>query len=182
MISIYVKPQDLFNEETMEFIKTPAFILKLEHSLISISKWESKWHKSFIDNLKKATTEEIIDYIKCMTLNTVPDDNIYLALSNENIKEIVDYINNPMTASTVNEARRPGAGSGAFITSELVYYWMTAFHIPFECEKWHFNRLMMLIKICNAKNQPSKKMSKGAIMNRNKALNEARRAQLNSRG
>lgn len=181
MREIHVKAQDLFNEATMEFIKTPAFTLKLEHSLISISKWESKWHKSFIDNLKHATAEEILDYIKCMTLNTVPDDNIYKALSNENIKEIVDYINDPMTASTVNDRSQRGGG-GSFITSELVYYWMTAFHIPFECEKWHFNRLMMLIKICNAKSQPPKKMGKGAIMNRNKALNDARRAQLNSKG
>jgi hypothetical protein len=180
MLEVAVQAQDLFNEETMEFIKTPAFTLKLEHSLISISKWESKWHKSFIDNLKKASSEEILYYIKCMTLNNVPDDNIYKALSNENIQDIVDYINDPMTASTVNE--RPSRGGGSFITSELVYYWMTMFHIPFECEKWHFNRLMMLIKICNAKNQPPKKMGKGAIMNRNKALNEARRAQLNSKG
>ena len=183
MLTIEVAEQDLFNEATMEFLRTPRFTLKLEHSLISISKWEAKWHKSFIDNLKQATAEEIVDYIRCMTLNTVPDDNIYKALSNDNIKAIVDYINDPMTASTVNDkAFKRGGGSGAYITSELVYYWMTAFHIPFECEKWHFNRLMMLIKICNAKNQPSKKMSKGAIMNRNKALNEARRAQLNSKG
>jgi hypothetical protein len=183
MIPIYVKAQELFNEETMEFIKTPAFTLKLEHSLLSISKWESKWHKSFIDNLKQASGEEILDYIRCMTLNNVPDDNIYKALTNDNIKEIVDYINDPMTATTVNDrGLKRGGSSGSYITNELVYYWMTVFHIPFECEKWHFNRLMTLIKVCNAKNQPSKKMSKGAIMNRNKALNDARRAQLNSKG
>lgn len=180
MLEIEIPAQDLFNEATLEFIKVPACKLKLEHSLISISKWESKWHKSFTNNLKTASREEILDYVKCMTLNNVNDPNVYNGITNDIFKKIVDYINDPMTASTVNDMNKRGGGT--FITSELVYYWMTSFHIPFECEKWHFNRLMMLIRICNAKNQPSKKMSKGAIMNRNKALNEARRAQLNSKG
>lgn len=180
MLVLDIPARDLFNEATFEFIKTPACTLKLEHSLLSISKWESKWHKSLINNIRQLTPEEFISYIKCMTLNQVPDDNIYVGLNEKALKQIVDYINDPMTASTVREDGRRGGGQ--YITSELVYYWMTALNIPFECEKWHFNRLMMLIKICNAKNQPSKKMSKGAIMKRNKALNDARRAQLHSKG
>lgn len=180
MLEIEILEHDLFNEATYEFIKVPACKLKLEHSLISISKWESKWHKSFTSSLKTATKEEIIDYIKCMTLNSVPNDNVYKGLTDASFKQIIDYINDPMTATTVNDQSKRGGGT--YITSELVYYWMTAFHIPFECEKWHFNRLMTLIRVCSAKNQPPKKMSRGAIMNRNKALNDARRAQLHSKG
>lgn len=181
MLQIEIEANTLFNEATLEFIEIPKTILKLEHSLLSISKWESKWHKSFISNLKDLKNEEIIDYIRCMTLNTV-DDRVYNALNAANINKVVEYINDPMTGTTINE-HGSRHNNGKFITNELIYSWMAALQIPFEpCEKWHFNRLMTLIRVCNANQESPKKMSKGAIYNRNKSLNAARRAQMHSKG
>lgn len=154
--------------------------LKLEHSLISISKWEAKWHTPFISKTSH-TEEQTIDYIKCMNLNPDIKDDVYDLLTAEDIKVISDYITDPMTATTISDA--PGSKkSNETVTSELIYYWMTALQIPFACEKWHLNRLLQLIAVCNAKNTPPKKMSKKEIMERNKSLNEARKAKYHTKG
>lgn len=152
----------------------------LEHSLVSISKWESKWHKPFLSDNRK-TLEESRDYIRCMTITQGVDPELYLFLSRENMEEVNKYIEDPMTASWVSEpkSKRP---SKETITSELIYYWMIALNIPMKCEKWHLNRLLMLVRICNIKNQPDKKMSKGEIMRRNRSLNAARRRASGSKG
>lgn len=157
-----------------------AQTLQLEHSLVSLSEWESKWHKPFLDKSEK-TTEETLDYIRCMTLTPNVDPDVYKHLTSENFKQINDYIENPMTATTFREDRASSVNREK-ITSELIYYWMVTLNIPFECENWHLNRLLTLIRVCNVKNQPPKKMSKREIMSRNAALNAARRKQLNSRG
>lgn len=180
MLQIVIPGQEFWDEQKQEFINTKEQVLQLEHSLISLSKWEAKWCKVFLSKQEK-TQEETIDYIKCMTITPNVDPKIYNHLTRENIKEIEDYIAAPMTA-TYFSSDNAGKSSREQVTSELIYYWMIALNIPFECQKWHLNRLLTLIKVCNIKNQPPKKMSKREIMSRNAALNAARRQQLNTKG
>ena len=179
MLRIVVSEGEWFNEKTQEFTTIKEQTLQLEHSLVSLSKWESKWHKPFLGEGEKSF-DEIIDYIRCMTLNQNIDPRVYSNLSKENVKEINDYIGDSMTATTFSDGRK--GHSQEIVTSELIYYWMIALNIPFECQKWHLNRLLTLIRVCNIKNTPPKKMSRSEIMSRNAALNAARRKQLNSKG
>jgi hypothetical protein len=186
MLEIHVASVEGFNEKTNEFITIPEVTLQLEHSLISISKWESKWHKPFMQSSNKLNQEEIIDYIKCMTVSPGKvDPAVYYMLSQKNIDDIIAYIQNPMTATWFKEEEHKKA-SKEIITSELIYYWMVALQIPFECQKWHINRLLTLIRVCNAKNEEQnpnrKKMGQRELMSRNAALNAQRRAKLHSKG
>ena len=180
MLTITIPATEEFDEIKGEFVYTKEQTLQLEHSLISISKWESKWCKAFLDK-KDKTSEEIIDYIKCMTLNKTVDDHVYNCLTQANLIAINEYISAPMTA-TYFSANEQGKKNSEQITSELIYYWMIALQIPFECQKWHINRLLTLIRVCNIKNTPPKKMSKRDIASRNAALNAARRKQMNTKG
>lgn len=180
MLQITIPEQEFWNEETQEFVTAKEQILQLEHSLISISKWESKWCKVFISKEEK-TYEQTIDYIKCMTLNSNVNPNVYSRLTKTNIQEIEDYIAAPMTATYFSKEAK-GRANSEQVTSELIYYWMIALNIPVEFEKWHLNRLLTLIRVCNIKNAPPKKMSKREIMSRNAQLNAARRKQLGSKG
>ena len=180
MLKVYVPESEQYNEETNEFYTIKEQTLMLEHSLLSISKWESKWGKPFISN-KSKSVPETIDYIRCMTINKNVDPLIYNNISTKTIQDINAYIDSPMTATWFSK-EAPSKPNGESITSELIYYWMVAHGIPFECEKWHLNRLLTLIKVCNLKNQPEKKMSKSAIFAQNRALNEARRKKLHTRG
>ena len=172
--------RERLDEKTNTFIEPEYKILQLEHSLVSLSKWESKWCKSFFSK-QGMTSEETIDYIKCMTITQNVKEDVYDHLTRENVEEIKKYIEAPMTATTFFDDKNKGT-SRETITSELIYYWMIALNIPFECQKWHLNRLLTLIKVCNIKNQPPKKMSKREIMSRNAALNAARKKQHNTRG
>lgn len=184
MLAIKIDETEIFDETTNEFHYIKACTLNLEHSLISVSKWESKWKKSFIPNgkLDKRTDEEMLDYVRCMTLNQNVDPNVYKCLKKSDLKTIADYINDPMTASKVT-SRGGSRGRGKMITSELIYCWMAMYQLPFEvCEKWHLNRLLMLIKICNVENSEPKKMSTRDVIRQNAAINAARRAQLHSKG
>ena len=169
---------DLWDERKQQFLSIKETTIQLEHSLLSISKWESKWNKSFI-NTKDKTEDELIDYIKCMTITKNVDPNIYVCLTAENIQEIVNYINAPMTATTIRDT---GESNHEIVTSELIYYWMISLNIPVKFEKWHLNRLITLIRVCSIKNQPAKKMSRGEIMQRNAALNAARKKRWNTKG
>lgn len=180
MLPLLIPETELFDERTNTFINVKEQKLQLEHSLVSLSKWESKWHKPFLTN-KPKTEEEIRDYIKCMTITQNVKDDVYLCLNNTHVTQINDYIENPMTATTIKETK-PNTINNEQITAELIYYWMISLNIPFKCEKWHLNRLITLVKVCNVKNQPPKKMSKNDIMSRNRALNAARRKQLNTKG
>lgn len=180
MLQITIPAAELWDEIKEEYVNTKEQTLQLEHSLVSLSKWESKWCKAFLSKTEK-TTEEILDYIKCMTLTQNVHPDVYRALTAENIKQINDYIDAPMTA-TVFSADKNARGSRETTTAELIYYWMIALNIPFECQKWHLNRLLTLIRVCNIKNAPPKKRSKRDILSRNAELNAARRKQLNTRG
>lgn len=180
MLQITVPAREIYLEQTNEFVSTKEQTLQLEHSLISLSKWESKWCKSFIDS-KDKTDEQMIDYVRCMTLTTNVKPEVYNCLSPENIRQINEYIEAPMTATYFYENDNKG-GKKETLTAELIYYYMIANNIPFECQKWHLNRLITLIRVCSIKNTPPKKMSRRDIMSRNAALNAARRQKMNSKG
>ena len=169
-----------WDEVNEEFVEPIYKTLCLEHSLVSLSKWESKWHKPFLSKAKKSY-EEIIDYIKCMTVTKNVDPEVYNHITSENMKQIDEYIEDPMTATTFSDDVS-GKRNREIITSEIIYYWMVTLGIPFECRKWHLNRLLALIRVCNINNSPKKKMSASSIMARNAELNAARRKALNSKG
>ena len=181
MLEITIPSAEFWDEQNERFVYTKAQTLRLEHSLVSLSKWESKWHKSFLSKEEK-TYEETIDYIRCMTLTQNIEPSVYEHLTNENIREINRYIEDPMTASTVTEESDRSNSKKQRITSELIYYWMVAYNIPFECQKWHLNRLLMLIRICNAENKPPKKRSKRDLYRHQAAINAANKKRFNSKG
>jgi len=183
MLTIKIDAVELFDENSNEFIKTEAATLHLEHSLVSLSKWESKWEKPFLSTEDK-TNEEVLHYIECMDLSDKTPKDLYNRLSSKNIKEISKYIDAKMSATWFNEAvvKSGGPFNREVITAEIIYYWMISLTIPFECQYWHLNKLLTLIKVCNLKNTPPKKMNKQEMMSRNKALNEARKAQQNTKG
>ncbi|MCM1577927.1 MAG: hypothetical protein NC078_03910 [Ruminococcus sp.] len=178
MLDITVPGRELFDEERNEFYKTRDVTLRLEHSLVSLSKWESMYRRSFI-NYRPETYDEIADYVKCMTINQNVDPMVYRCLSDKNIWEINEYIDSPMTATTFSDNSR---GDNRVVTSEQIYGWMIDLGIPFECSKWHLNRLMTLIRVCAAGKSSPKKMSQREIMRQNAELNAKRRAMMNSKG
>lgn len=180
MLTITIPAVELYDESKGEFTLTKEVVLNLEHSLVSVSKWESKWKVSFLSQ-KSRTTEESVDYIKCMTITQNIPDAVYDRLTVENIRTINEYISDTMTATFIPQ--RPGQQtSREKVTSELIYYWMVAYNIPFECQKWHINRLLTLIRICDVKNNPPKKTSPKELASRNRSLNKERRAAMNSKG
>ncbi len=180
MLPIKIPDKELYIEEQNEFITIKGCTLQLEHSLASISKWEAKWEKPFLSTDNK-TTEQLIDYVRCMTITENVDPNVYYILTPSQFSEINEYINAKMSATWFSKDSK-GPSSRKIITSEVIYYWMVAFNIPFECENWHLNRLITLIRICGEENKPKKKLSKKEILSRNKSLNAARRAALNTKG
>lgn len=180
MLTITILGKEYYDEVNEEFVYPYQQTLELNHSLVSLSKWESKWCKPFLSS-KEKTYEETLDYIKCMVNTPNVDPDIFNYLSQKNVDDINNYIYAPMTATTVNDDKK-GKKNSEILTSELIYYWMIALQIPFECQHWHLNRLLTLIRVCNVKNEPPKKMSKRETINRYAALNEARRKQLNSKG
>lgn len=182
MIRILLPEKELYDEINNKFVYLPSRELILEHSLVSISKWESKWHKSFL-NTDDKSFDEVMDYIKCMCVEELEDENDLYRLSEENVSDINAYIQDSMTATTFSDfSDNKNTKSREIITSEIIYYWMIANNIPFECQYWHLNKLLTLIKVCSIKNSPEKKMSTSEILSRNKALNAARRKKMNSKG
>lgn len=182
MLRLTIPEYELFNNETNEFITVNSHEIHLEHSLISISKWESKWNKPFLVDKPAKTTKEIVDYIKCMTINKNVPDSSYLYITDKQYKEINNYISAPMTATVIRDSS-PNKSKAEIMTSELIYYYMISYNIPFECEKWHINRLMTLIQVCSIKNNPNKKkMSTSEVYRSNAALNAARKKKYNTKG
>lgn len=180
MLEITIPEKEFWDESREMFLKTKPVKLVLEHSLISLSKWESKWKKPFLGKEDK-TSAEVLDYVRCMTINKNVPPYTYRALTNEDINKITDYLDDKMTATTINRNNRSNTRPEV-VTSEVIYYWMILNGIPFECEKWNLNRLLTLIEVCEIKSGGTKKMSRGDIIRQNAALNAARRAKLNSRG
>lgn len=179
MLKIFVPSAELYDEQTERFITINGRELQLEHSLVSLSKWECKWKKPFLSNAPKSR-EETIDYVRCMTVSQNVDPNVFLGLTDSNIEAVNRYIDDPMTATTFkNSQKKPNR---QIITSEIIYYWMISLEIPMECQKWHLNRLLTLIRVCDEKNQPGKKKSRKDIIAENRALNQMRRARTGSRG
>lgn len=178
MLQITIPPviREDYDEESNMFIYTELegeFTLTLEHSLLSLSKWESKWRKPFLTKNDK-TPEELLDYVKCMTLTPNVDPDIYLRLTDSNYKEIEKYIGNPMTATTFSDNQN-GKHNREIITSEIIYYWMVALNIPFECQEWHLNRLITLVRVCNIKNTPPKKRGSKDTASKYARMNAARK-------
>ena len=181
MLQIVVPATEMYDEGSNEFIVIKEQVLTLEHSLVSLQKWESRWCKPFLSK-DSLTTEQTIDYIKCMTITQNVPAITYSLITNENIKTVEDYINSPMTATWFSEEKKSGRSNGEVVTAELIYHWMIALQIPPEYRKWHLNQLLTLIRVCNIKNSPPKKMGKRATLSRNAVINAARRKQLNSNG
>ena len=181
MLRLKIPKNEFWDPKSKQFIYTPETELILEHSLVSLTKWEQKHHKPFLSSEK--TIDETIDYIRCMMIdeNENFDQNVLKSLSPEDIEKIREYMNDPMTATTIKE-RKKGRIDRTVVTSEIIYYWMTALQIPLEFENRHLNTLLTLIRVCSIKNSPPEKMSKKEIYERNRAINEARKAKLHTKG
>jgi hypothetical protein len=180
VLRITIPAGELWDEENERFISTKEQTLQLEHSLVSLSKWEAKWNKPFLSK-KDKTLEETIDYIKCMTITQNVSPDVYKRLTVENIKTVNDYIDAPMTATTFSEDKYAKKNK-EIVTAELIYYWMIALNIPPEYRKWHLNQLLTLVRVCNIKNEPPKKTSKKDLMRRYAEINAANKKKFNSKG
>lgn len=179
MLTVVVPAQKVFDEDTSTFYDIPETTLHLEHSLLAVSKWESIWQIPFLDNKKQKTPEQVLSYVQCMCLDEV-NPMVIKALTRKNVEQINDYLSNKMTATWISESAKNGAkkGSGKVITSELLYYYMSALQIPFTCETWNLQRLIMLIEVASLEQQPAKKMPKNEIISQRNALNKARQAKM----
>lgn len=180
MLRITIPGDEYFDDNEQKFVTRNDVSLDLEHSLVSLSKWESTWEKPFLGKDAK-TDEETLGYVIAMSLTPDISPETLLRLSSDNIKQINDYIDAKMTATWFNDAPSKGQPK-EIITAELVYYWMITLNIPFECQHWHLNRLFTLIKVFNKKNAPAKKMSKQDLAERNRQLNAERKARFNTKG
>lgn len=181
MLEIDIPERLHYIEELNEFLNIKGAKLQLEHSLLSLKKWEQKWHKPFLESDKNY--EEIIDYIKCMTLNKVTDD-AYNYFPEDAFMRILDYIKDPMTATWFNNVQegKSKAFKNKTVTAELIYYWMIILHIPFECQKWHLNQLITLIKLVEVESAPKKKMPMKEEREMRARLNAERKAKYNTKG
>ena len=182
MLTIKIPEIETFDDETNSFKVYKERSIRLEHSLVSISKWESLLEKPFISKSKadKKTDADVLEYIRCMTITQNVPSLYYSYIPEEEMDRISNYIEAPMTATTF--ANLKSSGHGDIITSEIIYYWMVTYNIPMECQKWHLNRLLTLINVCNVKNQPKNKMSRAELIQRNRQINEARKKKLNTEG
>lgn len=175
MYLLHINKSEYYDADKNEFFETPEKYLELEHSLISVSKWEAKWKRAFLsEKTGPKTREEVLDYIKCMTLTKNVDPTVYESITDQQIADVMKYAGDPMTATSFKNTRK-GRASNSFITNEVIYWQMCQNGIPFECQKWHLNRLMTLIRVCNEKGEPPKKMTNDAILRQYANTNAKRR-------
>lgn len=187
MLILKLEGEEFWNEKLERFGYSDPIEVKLEHSLVSINKWESKYHVPFLGREHEKTPEEFIDYIRFMAISKNVDDEAIrrIITSKEYMTAIKNYMDDTMTATKFSKQQQAQARinqGGEYITAELIYYWMVTLQIPFECEKWHINKLLTLIQVCNLKNTPPKKMPMNEIHAQNRALNAARRAKYHTKG
>lgn len=178
-ITIPISPEG-WDEEQQEFVDPKIQTLQLEHSLVALSKWESKWHKPFLSK-KELTTEETLDYIRCMTLTKNVSPEVYNYITQDNMNAVLDYISNPMTATTFGEDKTEKQ-KRKIVTAEVIYYWMFSYRIPYECRTWHLDQLLTLVRVFNEENKPPKKRSQMNLASDYAARNAARRKRLNTKG
>ncbi len=181
MIRISTPSGEYYDHRRQEFVTVVGQTVLLEHSLRSLAKWEARWKKPFLSK-KEKTRAETIDYVRCMAVTPGVDPSIFETLTSENLAQISQYINNPMTATTFSDRDQNKRPSREIVTAELIYYWMVALQIPFECQDWHLNRLLTLIHVCEIKNQPKKKINQKQAASERTRLNRARKAQLGTTG
>lgn len=177
MLELVITTKDGFDPDTNRFVDVETVAIQLEHSLLSLSKWESIWEKPFLKDTDKLSPEEYFDYIRCMLLDE--EDEKYLNhLTPKNVETIQEYINSKQSAAWFNDkaTQRPPGGRGKIITADLIYYWMVAMQIPFQCETWHLQRLLTLIRITEIENRPKKNMNRKDSMSQHRSLNAKRRA------
>lgn len=179
MLQLTIRETELWDESKQEFIFVKGQTIQLEHSLISLQRWESKWKKAFLSKQEK-TFEETMDYIRCMTITQNVDPMVYKCLTPEQMNEINSYISATMTATVIVD--REKSTSNKVITAELIYYWMISFNIPFECRKWHLDQLLTLIRVFDVENRPKKKRPQRDVLSEYRAINEARRRELGTKG
>ena len=181
MLELTVRAQEYYDDNSEMFINIPQQTIQLEHSLYTISKWEAKWKKAFLGKQEK-TPEEDGDYIRCMTMTENVNPMVYLGLTMDQRRKIAEYIEDKACA-TYLPTRNSETANADTVTAELIYYWMVSLQIPFECQHWHLNRLLTLIRVCDIKNNPSKGgRSARDIMRQNNAINAQRRAKYHSKG
>lgn len=180
MFQLRIDDAMFFDEATETRVMVKGQTLQLEHSLVSVSKWEAKWKKPFLSG-EARTRDEILDYIRFMTITQNVNPILYSLVTNEQIRAIQQYMDDPMTATTFTKQEGKG-GSIKATTNEEIYYAMAAYQIPFSCEKWHLNRLLTLIRVADERNKPKKNISRGDLARRTRSLNAARRAKLRSKG
>lgn len=183
MLYLHIEPQEGFDSNTNEFINIKETNLQLEHSLVSLKKWEQKYHVPFLDKKKEKTLEQWLFYVQCMTYTQNVDPNVYKYMSADNFKKVTEYIEDPMTATWFSDNKNglSGVNSNEIVTAEVIYYWMIELGIPIQFEKWHLNQLMTLIRVINNKRNP-KKMGKQEEAIQRSALNAQRKAKMKSRG
>lgn len=181
MLTLQVLMSDeLYDEKTHTFIEPEVFSLELEHSLASLSKWESREEIPFLGKEEK-TSKQILDYVRDMIVTPDAPSAVFDKLSPKNLSDINDYINAKMSATWINELE-PSRSNQQIITAEVIYFWMISLQIPFECQHWHLNRLITLVRVCNEKNKPQKKMNRQAALERQRQLNASRRSKHGTRG
>jgi hypothetical protein len=184
MLSINVGEQEALDESTSEFVMIGGYPLELEHSLASLSKWESKWETQFLSD-KEKTNEQTLDYVRCMTITPGVPPDVFNTINNRDITRITEYINSKMTGTTFSSIVKAQTGKKETISAEIIYYWMVSLNIPLEWENRHLNQLLTLVRVINEKNAPAKKkstVSKSELIQQRRALNEQRRRQLNTSG
>lgn len=181
MLTITIPQREYFIEETSQIVTIKETTLRLEHSLLSVSKWESKHCKPLMSKFYEKTSEEAIDYIRCMTIDNNVDPMVYMGITQDQLDEIYKYMEAPMTGTKFSEDANEKP-SREVITAEILYWQMITLGIPFECQKWHLNRLLTLIKVCSRKNAPKKKIPRREALQQRRELNNKRKKKLNTRG